>query len=262
MPIEQSTPAIVLRARDYAESDRIVTLLTLNAGKLSGIAKGAKASRHRFERKLEPFSHVVLHYRRRPHGQLVFITRAEAADLTQHVLDDDLAKIALGSYMLELTDALTTEESEAADAYRVLSEGLGALSTRFADAALRQAFEMRLLGWAGFGLEFTRCRICAIPNGVNGDHGATATVYFVVSRGGIVCAKCRRSVAEGAIKLSSRAAAVLARLGRLPMGDSPGSEAAGADGALALARFIGSIVDRRLRSQEFLDSVLPGAGKV
>ena len=49
------------------------------------------------------------------------------------MLDDDLAKIALGSYMLELTDALTTEESEAAEAYRVLSEGLGALSTRFAD---------------------------------------------------------------------------------------------------------------------------------
>ena len=43
MPAEESTPAIVLRARDYAESDRIVTLLTLNAGKLSGIAKGAKA---------------------------------------------------------------------------------------------------------------------------------------------------------------------------------------------------------------------------
>jgi DNA repair protein RecO (recombination protein O) len=55
MPAEESTPAIVLRARDYADSDRIVTLLTRDAGKLSGIAKGAKASRHRFERKLEPF---------------------------------------------------------------------------------------------------------------------------------------------------------------------------------------------------------------
>ena len=256
MPAEETTPAIVLRARDYAESDRIVTLLTLHAGKLSGIAKGAKASRHRFERKLEPFSHVILHYRRRPHGQLVFITRAEAADLPQHVLDNDLAKIALGSYMLELTDALTTEESEAAEAYHVLSEGLGALATRFADAAVRQAFELRLLGWAGFGLEFARCRICA---NLSGDNGAA--VYFVVSRGGVVCSKCRPAVAEGAIKLSSRGAASLARLGRMPMDESPGAEAAGADGALALARFIGSIVDRRLRSQEFLDSVLPGAGK-
>jgi recombinational DNA repair protein (RecF pathway) len=115
---------------------------------------------------------------------------------------------------------------------------------------------MRMLGWAGFGLEFTRCRICASANGDNG-----ATVYFVVSRGGIVCAKCRPSVAEGAIKLASAGAAILARLGTAPMEDSPGSEAAGPDGALALARFIGSIVDRRLRSQEFLDSVLPGAGK-
>ena len=42
MPAEESTPAIVLRARDYAESDRIVTLLTRDFGKLSGIAKGAR----------------------------------------------------------------------------------------------------------------------------------------------------------------------------------------------------------------------------
>ena len=256
MPVEESTPAIVLRARDYADSDRIVTLLTRNAGKLSGIAKGAKASRYRFERKLEPFSHVMLHFRRRPHGQLVFITRAEAADLAQHVLDDDLAKIALGSYMLELTDALTTEESEAAEAYRVLSEGLGTVARGVADSALRQAFEMRLLGWAGFGLEFGRCRLCST---ISGDNGAA--VYFVISRGGVVCARCRPSVAEGAIKLAGRSAAILARLSTLPMTNSPGSESAGPDGALALARFIGSIVDRRLRSAVFLDSILPSAGK-
>src|SRR5258708_10929023 len=243
MRVEESTPAIVLRARDYADSDRIVSLLTLHAGKLSGIAKGAKASRYRFERKLEPFSHVVLHFRRRPHGQLVFITRAEAADLAQHVLDDDLAKIALGSYMLELTDALTTEESEAAEAYRVLSEGLGTVARGVADSALRQAFEMRLLGWAGFGLEFGRCRLCST---IRGDNGAA--VYFVISRGGVACARCRPSVAEAAIKLAGRSAAILSRLSTSPMSDSPRSESAGPDRALALARFIGSTGQRQLRS--------------
>ena len=49
MAAEEATPAIVLRTRDYSESDRIVTLLTATAGKLGGIAKGAKASRRRFE---------------------------------------------------------------------------------------------------------------------------------------------------------------------------------------------------------------------
>src|SRR5271156_2183074 len=102
MPAEESSAAIVLRARDYSESDRIVTVLTREFGKLGGIAKGAKASRRRFERKLEPFSHVMLYFRRRPHGQLVFITRAEAADLQPFRLENDLGRLALGTSMLEL----------------------------------------------------------------------------------------------------------------------------------------------------------------
>src|SRR5229473_1418469 len=111
MPVEEASPAIVLRTRDYSESDRIVTLLTREFGKLSGIAKGAKVSRRRFERKLEVFSHVMLYFRRRPHGDLVFITRAESDGLVPHNIDDDLDKIALGSYMVELADALTREEA-------------------------------------------------------------------------------------------------------------------------------------------------------
>jgi DNA repair protein RecO (recombination protein O) len=257
MPAEETTPAIVLRARDYADSDRIVTLLTRNWGKLGGIAKGAKASRYRFERKLEPFSHVILHFRRRPHGQLVFITRAEAADLPQHVLDDDLGKIALGSYMLEITDALTAEEGEAAEVYRMLSAALGALSLNFADSALRQAFELQLLGWAGFGLEFGKCRICSTV----GSQGNGAAVYFVVSRGGIVCSRCRPTLAEGAVRLEAGSAAALERLGAMPIDDASGAQAAGPDGALAIARFISSILDRRLRSQVFLDSIMPFSGK-
>jgi DNA repair protein RecO (recombination protein O) len=251
MPAEETTPAIVIRARDYADSDRIVTLLTLHAGKLSGIAKGAKASRQRFERKLEPFSHVMLHFKRRPHGQLVFITRAEASDLAQHVLDDDLGKIALGSYMLELSDALTTEESEAAEAYRMLESGMRTLANGSLSAALRQAFELRILEWAGYGLEFGRCRVCATI--VANEGGA---VYFVVARGGVVCGRCRNSIPEGAIRMSPPSALALARLSAAALRDAPDIQAASADGALALARFISSILDRRLRSAAFLDSML------
>ncbi|MGO9606066.1 MAG: DNA repair protein RecO [Candidatus Binataceae bacterium] len=253
MPAEESTPAIVLRARDYAESDRIVTLLTRDCGKIGGIAKGAKASRHRFERKLEPFSHVVLHFRRRPHGQLVFITRAEASDLFQFRIEEDLGRIALGTYMLELTDTLTAEAGDGADAYRSLALALTALSSRSADLALRQAFELRALGWAGFGLDFGRCRVCA-------NAADTAAVYFVVGRGGVVCERCRAGVPEGAIRLRTESAAALARLGAMAISEAGGATPAGADGALAIARFIASILDRKLRSSEFLDSILNSNG--
>ncbi|HUA34318.1 MAG TPA: DNA repair protein RecO [Candidatus Binataceae bacterium] len=253
MPAEESTPAIVIRARDYADSDRIVTLLTLEAGKLSGIAKGAKASRHRFERKLEPFSHVMLHFKRRPHGQLVFITKAEAADLPQHVLDDDLGKIALGSYMLELSDALTTEESEAAEAYRILEAGLRTLAAMSLSASLKQSFELKILGWAGYGLEFARCRVCAEAVTAESD-----AMYFVLARGGIVCTRCRNSIPEGAIRMGALSAYALARLANATLADAPHLPASGAEGAAALARFISSILDRKLRSAAFLESILGG----
>jgi DNA repair protein RecO (recombination protein O) len=251
MPAEESTPAIVIRARDYLESDRIVTLLTRDFGKLSGIAKGAKASRRRFERKLEPFSHVVLYFRRRPQGQLVFITRAERGENPPPELEDDLGKIALGSYMLELADALTSEEAEAGEAYRVLANALDALGRGAATIALRQAYELRMLAASGFGLEFGRCRVCATVAGV--EEGA---VHFVISRGGIVCTRCRADAPEGAVRLAQASAAALARLGSASFGEATVLPHGGVDGALAIARFFTSILDRKLRSVEFLDSLM------
>lgn len=255
MPVEETTAAIVLRARDYSESDRIVTLLTREHGKLSGIAKGAKKSRARFERKLEPFSHVMLYFRRRPHGQLVFITRGEAAELLQYRLEDDLGRFALGSYMLELADALTSEEAEAATAYTILTDALAALCRRPASAAIRQAFELKMLAWAGYGLEFSRCRVCGAAT-----ESENEPVFFVVARGGVVCSRCRRSVAAGALRMEAKNAAALAHLGAIAF-DGGEVEPAGADGALVIARFIAGVLDRKLRSVEFLDSVLSTVSK-
>jgi DNA repair protein RecO (recombination protein O) len=251
MPAEESTLAIVLRARDYSESDRIVTLLTRDFGKLCGIAKGAKASRRRFERKLEPFSFVTLFFRRRPHGQLVFITRADPGDTAQPLVDDDIGKIALASYMIELADALTTEEAEAASAYQVLAAALMALARGPATTALRHSYELKMLRAAGYGLEFERCRVCGMPPDRSGG-----AVYFVISRGGIICSRCRPGAPEGAVRLEATSAISLARLGIAPLDEAESLSAGDAGGALAIARFVGSILDRKLRSLEFLDAVL------
>lgn len=252
MPAEEVTPAIVLRNRDYAESDRIVSLLTRDGGKLSGIAKGAKQSRRRFERKLELFSHVMLYFRRRPHGDLVFITKAEAGELAPYDLSDDLGKIALGSYMVEIADALTREGTDTSEPYRILAAALGALARHGASAALRQAFELHLLRWAGYELEFRQCRLCAAAPGAQAQ-----TLTFVPSRGGIVCSQCRVGInAAGAIALGAASAAALARLGAAPIEAASEAEPGGSDGALAIARFVASVLDRRLRSLQFLDTIL------
>lgn len=246
---EESTPAIVLRARDYAEADRIVTLLTRDFGKLIGMAKGAKASRRRFERKLEPFTQAILYFRRRPHGQLVFITRAERIDGAPPEFGN-LGQIALGSYMLELTEALTTEEAEAVAAYEVLAAGLEVLGRRTPTIALRRAFELKILQAAGFGLDFGGCRLCGIAEPEGGS------VYFVPSRGGIVCARCRGQAVESAVRMDTSNAAALARLTLTPLAESVTLHPGGADSSSAITRFLATILDRKLRSVDFLNSTL------
>jgi len=251
MPAEEVSPAIVLRTRDYAESDRIVTLLTRDAGKLAGIAKGAKQSRRRFERKLEVFSHVMVYYRRRPQGELVFITRAEAAALPAFDLTDDLAKIGLGSYLVELTDALSREQGESAGAYEVLAAAMLALTRFGASPALRQAFELQLLRWAGYQLEFTRCRLCAAEPGPQ-----VKTFGFLVSYGGIVCQACRVRAESEAISLDADSVAALRRLGSLPLADVGQARWGSPIAQAAIGRFIAPLLERKLRSLSFLERVL------
>jgi DNA repair protein RecO (recombination protein O) len=247
MPAEECSPAIVLRTRDYSESDRIVTLLTLEAGKLGGIAKGAKQSRRRFERKLEVFSHVMVYFRRRPHGELVFITKAEAGELQPFDLTDDIGKIALGSYIVELADAMSREEADSAGAYRLVAASLGTIARNGASRALRQAFELHLLRWAGYQLEFRCCQVCGRPPAEN----ATSFV-FIPSHGGIVCQHCRAGVSDSFIGLTANSVGAMAQLGSVPLDQASSAEAAGRDAEAALARFMATVLDRKLRSVEFL----------
>lgn len=52
------TDALLLRAADYRDRDRIVTLFTREAGKLSAVARGARGSKRRFAGSLEPYAVV------------------------------------------------------------------------------------------------------------------------------------------------------------------------------------------------------------
>ena len=70
---EVRTRAIVLRTRAHGESDKIVTFLTQDWGKITGIAKGAKRSRRRFVNVLELFTHVALRFRPSRSDGLAFI---------------------------------------------------------------------------------------------------------------------------------------------------------------------------------------------
>src|SRR6185295_17336061 len=118
----QANEAVVLRTRAYGESDKIVTFLTNDAGKLTGIAKGAKNSRRRFANCLDPFTRVRVHYRARPGASLVFMESCDLLHATGSLAEPN--KFAYGSYLIELVDQLTEEAHPVLEVYQLLHEAL------------------------------------------------------------------------------------------------------------------------------------------
>src|SRR6185369_2515779 len=120
---ELATPALVLRTRPYGESDRIVTLITEQHGKLTGIAKGAKNSRRRFGGTLEPFVLIRAVFRQRSSSDLVFLLRCELIG-TLRAFTRDLDRFAAGSYVLELTDRMVVGRESGKEVYTLVHEAL------------------------------------------------------------------------------------------------------------------------------------------
>src|SRR6185295_7919542 len=113
----QANEAVILRTRPYGEADKIVTFLTDDAGKLTGIAKGAKNSRRRFANCLDPFTHVRVHFRTRPGAGLVFMDSCDLLHSTGELAEP--TKFAYGSYLIELVDQLTEEAHPVPEIYRL-----------------------------------------------------------------------------------------------------------------------------------------------
>lgn len=179
----QAAQAIILRTRAYGESDKIVTFLTEDAGKLTGIAKGAKNSRRRFANCLDPFTRVRAYFRARPGASLVFLESCDLLEPPGPLVEP--AKFAYGSYLVELVDQITAEAHPVRELYNLLAEGLGELRRGAATAALLRAFELQLLCHAGYEPRLRHCGRCHQPL------DAAGSVYLDSTHANIVCAQCR-----------------------------------------------------------------------
>jgi DNA repair protein RecO (recombination protein O) len=202
-----STPAIVLRAVDYGESDRIVTFLTRDTGKLSGIAKGAKRSQRRFGGALGLFAHVTLQYRQRPGAELAFLERTLLIRPWKALLGS-LERYAAATHVVEVADKMTLEHEVGDDLYRVVLGALARLDAADPGPATLRLFELAALAACGYGPELEACVACRRPFGA---HGAPARI--APAAGGAACGLCAEPNGAAA-SLSAAAVACLAQMQR------------------------------------------------
>ena len=102
MPLYR-TQAVALKSINLAESDRIITFLTENYGKIKCVAKGARKIKNQFWGSLEPMSQVNLIYFGKENQNLYRLNQTDIINSFQTVRED-FEKIYTGIYFLELID--------------------------------------------------------------------------------------------------------------------------------------------------------------
>jgi DNA repair protein RecO (recombination protein O) len=203
MRLSYTTPAVVLRCRPFGESDKIVSLLTKDFGKISGIAKGAMRSRRRFVNSLEPLALVNVRFQDRPHSGLVFILTADLT-LGYRQLVKNLDSICHAAYMAEITDGLVGEREENAAVYQHLSDSLRHLDLCGASLRSLIAYELKLLRLVGYQPVLDKCRRCSKEP----CNPVAQTWFFSSMDGGVLCDSCAVA-SRDTLPLSSKAREVL-----------------------------------------------------
>ncbi len=148
--------ALLLKAVDYRDSDRILTLFTAERGKLGAIARGAKSSRRRFAGALEPYS--VIRVELEPgKSELFTLKRAEIVRVFPALLGDLTRMEVAAAALMLLRDAHAAHVPDA-PAFVSALQFLTLLDHEPDPArAALLAFAMRVLALAGLAPRLETC---------------------------------------------------------------------------------------------------------
>ena len=151
--IENWQRGFVLHRRAYSETSLLVDVFTEDTGRLSLLAKGARARRSAWKSVLQPFTPLLLRWSGK--GGLKILTKAEPAAITLPLQQTALYS---GFYVNELICRVLEQETAQPqlfqDYLRCLTELAGA---PLAVEPVLRRFEFQLLQSLGYGVDFLHC---------------------------------------------------------------------------------------------------------
>lgn len=238
--------ALVLRAVDYRDADRIVTLLTRELGKVSALARGARRSKRRFGGSLEPCCLLSVELGE-TRSDLHRLAQASVKQAFAGILTD-LRRITVAGACLEVARELVPMSEPDERVFDVVVELFTALDAGGGDELL-WAFTLRLLALLGFtpGLD-----VCALT-GERAPEGQAA--LFSPREGSIVS----RAAGGGPVYLTGATRSrLVAALGNTWASPEPWSERHQREARQLLEGFIEHQLGRRSSAFGAL-AVLPAA---
>jgi DNA repair protein RecO (recombination protein O) len=176
------TPAIVLRRVAYGEADLVVTLLGLETGRVSALARAARKSSRRFAGGVQPGLSGEARLRERPGADLFGLEEFDASS-GRPGLASDVAKAAHAAYAIELCDRLCPPRQPERAVYTWLDELLSRLEAGHPTAERLRVFELGLLRALGLGPSLDRCAQC-------GREPVGDATGWLPRAGGVLCRDC------------------------------------------------------------------------
>ena len=172
--------ALILRHQRWGEADRILTIFSKESGKLRVIAKGVRKTTSRKAGHVELFMQTALQLAQ---GRDFWIlTQAEAIN-SFLPLREELQRMGVASYVIELLDKFTYEDGPNPQLYKLAVETLERLTTDASVFVVLRFFEMRLLDLLGYRPQLFQCIGCQADIKAEDQ-------YFSALVGGVICPLC------------------------------------------------------------------------
>ncbi|HCC55426.1 MAG TPA: DNA repair protein RecO [Desulfobulbaceae bacterium] len=245
----QKSLAIVLQVKDHGDSDKIVTLYTLEHGKIALIAKGAKRSKKRFVNKLELFSLLAIYFAPSRHSSLMRLDQADLLNPFPRLRENYELYIA-ASLFCELVLHWTREHDSDEELFRLLVWALECLVME--GVVVKRAvifFHIKMLDILGYRPDLTGCLDCRIL-------GVSGFLYrFSPLRNGLVCSRCEPQAMANSQLLSIQTIQLLRRAQDIEQGKLERlhfSLAATGEAIALLKRYDNHLLQREVQSWNFL----------
>lgn len=257
MPLRESE-AIVLRTYRLGEADKIVSLLSREAGRVRAVAAGAQRPRSRYGGVLEPLTYIRLWFYERENRDLLRVNSAELIE-SFFAMQRDYAVHLAAQYVAEATESLLPEREVSERAFRLILAVLRGLRRQseakgpaLIDPPLAY-FNYWLLRLGGFLPQLDRCSGCGKA------FGPDLVAFRETGSLRLICSECRAS--SSAPGVSGAALAAARRAQRLPLDKWTAGESQPAvrEVRLLLESWVETAAEKRLLTRDLLAEEEPGA---
>lgn len=189
--MDMTTRAVTLKTTDIGDNDKLLTIYSLEHGKLTVTARGIRKSTAKLKFAREPFCFGNFELAERS-GRYTLKTCIQQESFAS--IASDISSYYSGCAMVDMISTIEQEGQSNSKLFVVLLQALSSLDSGMDSGVVLVKYMLDYLSCSGYNLTIGKCHMC-------GGEGE----YLDVALGGVVCSNCRSnsslSVAKGATTL-------------------------------------------------------------